>query len=107
MNDGTIAIIIAFMAIGTFTLRYSFIYLFGRTRMPSSVERALRFVPPAALAALVLPALLRVNGQMDVTLSNPRWIAGMVAAVVAFRTKSFLLTGLVGMLSLWLIQWAG
>jgi branched-subunit amino acid transport protein len=59
------------------------------------VQRVLRQIPPAALASLVLPALLRPEGRLD--LLQPRLLAGAVAAAVAWRFRSVALTLVVGM----------
>jgi branched-subunit amino acid transport protein len=59
------------------------------------VQRVLRQIPPATLASLVVPALLRPAGHVDVT--QARLYAGLVAALVAWRTRSTALTLLVGM----------
>ncbi len=88
----------------TFGMRLSFIYLLGRVPVPDGVRRALRFVPPAVLSALVLPALLMPAGRLDIGLDNHRWLAGLVAILVAWRTRSILLTILAGMAALLLLQ---
>ena len=88
----------------TFAMRLSFIYLLGRVNVPEPVRRALRFVPPAVLSALVLPELLMPSGQLDIGLGNHRWLAGAVAIAVAWRTRSILLTILAGMAALLLLQ---
>ncbi len=92
------------IGLGTFTLRFLFIYLFGKIEMPKLLSRALRFVPAAALAALVLPALTHPAGQLDISLNNFRLLAGLGGAVVAWRTRNVLLTILVGMLILWTLE---
>ena len=92
------------IGLGTFTLRFLFIYLFGKIAMPNWLSRALRFVPAAALAALVLPALTHPGGQLDISLNNFRLLAGLGGAVVAWRTRNVLLTILVGMLILWTLE---
>jgi len=43
------------------------------------------------------------SGVLDLTLSNPRWIAGLVALVVAARTRNALVTIGAGMAVLWLL----
>ena len=53
------------LAVGTFALRFSFIYLFGKVEMPEWLRRALRFVPASVLAALVFPALTYPNGTLE------------------------------------------
>lgn len=94
------------IAIGaaTFAIRFSFIYLFGRMEIPTLVRRGLRFVPPAVLTAIVFPELLMPGGVFDLSLGNARLLAGVLAALVAWRTKSVVLTILVGMAALYLLQ---
>ena len=76
----------------TFGMRFSFIYLFGRFEIPATVKRALRFVPPAVLSAIIAPALFMPNNTLDLSWSNYRLIAGAVAILVAWRTKNTLIT---------------
>ena len=63
-------------------------------------------MPPAVLAAIVAPGLLMREGAVDLTLDNPRWIAGALAILVAARTRSVLAAIVSGMGALWLLQWA-
>ena len=88
----------------TFGMRFSFIYLFGRFEIPQTVHRALRFVPPAVLSAIIFPNILMPNNYLDLSLTNYRWIAGLVAVLVALWTKNTLLTILVGMAALLILQ---
>jgi branched-subunit amino acid transport protein len=90
----------------TFGIRFSFIYLLGRVEIPENIRRSLRFVPPAVLSALILPELLMPAGQFDVSLDNHRWLAGLVAILIAWRTKSVLLTILAGVAALLVLQLA-
>lgn len=81
---------------GTFAMRASFLVVAHRlVDVPPGVARVLRQIPPAALAALVLPALVRPAGRLD--LLQPRLAAGLVAAVVAWRTRNVAATLVVGM----------
>jgi branched-subunit amino acid transport protein len=82
--------------VGTFAMRASFVAFAHRlVTVPPWVQRVLRQIPPAALASLVLPALLRPEGRLD--LLQPRLLAGAVAAAVAWRFRSVALTLIVGM----------
>ena len=92
------------VGIGTFALRLSFIEMWKWLRVPPLLMQALNFVPAAVLAALVLPALLRSGGSIDVTFDNLRLYAGLVALAVAWYTRSMLLTLATGMAALWLLQ---
>ncbi|MEJ7845810.1 MAG: AzlD domain-containing protein [Acidimicrobiales bacterium] len=90
---------IVLSGIGTFAMRASFLVAADRVaRVPPKVQRLLRQIPPAALAALVVPALVRPEGAVD--LLHPRFAAGAVAALVAWRTRSAALTLVVGMAAL-------
>ncbi len=89
----------------TFAIRFSFIYLFGKFHIPETVRRALHYVPPAVLSAIVFPELFLKDGTLDVSLHNVRLLAGLVAIVVAWYSKNTLLTIVIGMLALFLFQW--
>ncbi len=93
------------LAVGTFTLRFSFIYLFGKVEMPDWLRGALRFVPPSVLAALVFPALTYPNGALDLSLDNIRLLAGLGGALIAWKTRNVLWTIAVGMVLFWALQW--
>jgi branched-subunit amino acid transport protein len=88
----------------TFGIRLSFIYLFGRFEVPQTLRRALRFVPPAVLSAIIFPEVLMPSGQFDASLNNHRLLAGVVAVLVAWWTKNTLVTILAGMLALLILQ---
>jgi branched-subunit amino acid transport protein len=82
--------------IGTYAMRASFLAFAHRLAdVPPAVQRLLRQIPPAALASIVVPALLRPEGTLDVT--QPRLVAGVAAALVAWRTRNVALTLVVGM----------
>lgn len=91
----------------TFLLRLSFIQLWQWLSIPPMLHRALQYVPAAVLAALVVPAFVRSGGAIDLSPDNLRLIAGCLAAVVAWYTRSVLLTLGVGMGVLWLLQVLG
>jgi branched-subunit amino acid transport protein len=99
-------VMIAGMALATFLIRYPVLWLVGRYRLPDSWLRALRFVPPAVLSALVTPALLFPTGTTFVSpIANPYLVAGITAAVVAWKQRSLLLTLAVGMSVFWIWRW--
>lgn len=80
---------------GTFAMRASFLLAARRlATVPPGVDRILRQIPPAALAAIVVPALLRPGGELGIV--QARLAAGLVAAVVAWKTRSSAITLVVG-----------
>ena len=104
MSTASIWLLFLAIGLGTFTLRFLFIYLFGKIEMPDWLRRALRFVPAAALAALVFPALTHPAGHLDLSLQNFRLLAGLGGAIVAWRTRNVLFTILIGMALLWILE---
>lgn len=88
----------------TFLTRLSFIYLLGRVDTPPVIKRALRFVPPAVLSAIIAPEVLMANGSLNLSLSNLRMLAALAATLVAWYSKNALLAIISGMLVLWALQ---
>ena len=100
----TLWLTIVAMGLVTYGLRLSLIALLGRFEVPPVIGRALRFVPPAVLSAIILPELLQPGGTLNVSLGNVRLLAGLLAIAVAWRTRNVLLTVGVGMAGLWVLQ---
>lgn len=92
------------IGLATYAIRLSFIYLFGHMDVPDILRRALFYVPPAVLSAIVFPELLFTGGVLNFSLGNARLLAGLLAALVAWRTKNVLLTLLSGMVALYVLQ---
>lgn len=87
----------------TYALRLSLVDAFSRITLPPLMVRGLRFVPPAVLTAIIVPELVLPGGQLDLSVGNPRLLAGVLAALVAWVSKSVVLTVAVGMVALWLL----
>jgi branched chain amino acid efflux pump len=107
MSDGAVWVVIAGAGAVTFLTRASFILFADPHRFPHGFRVALAFVPPAVLAAIVVPGLLSPAGTVDLSLANPRWIAGLVAIGVAMRVRNPLASILAGMATLWALQYLG
>ena len=88
----------------TFGMRFSLIYLFGRFEIPGTIRRALHYVPPAVLSAIIFPELFLRDGTLDLSLGNTRLLAGLFAILVAWITKNTLITIIAGILALFLLQ---
>jgi len=104
MSDALVWLVIVGSGIVTFLMRASFILFADPRKFPHGFRVALAFVPPAVLAAIVLPGLVSPGGTVDLSLDNPRWIAGLVAIGIAFRIRNPLAAILAGMATLWALQ---
>lgn len=96
--------VLAVAGLVTFATRLSFIALLGKVETPPLLARALRYVAPAVLSAIVFQELLVRGGTVHLALGNARLLAGLLAAGVAWRTRNVLLTIAAGMCALWVLQ---
>jgi branched-subunit amino acid transport protein len=87
----------------TFLIRLVPMALVGRHELPPLVLRGLRYVPPSVLTAIFVPDMLMPKGTVDLSLGNPRLLAGLVAIFTAYRTRSVLWTIAAGMAVLLLL----
>ncbi len=96
------------MGIVTYGIRLSVLVFVSHTSLPRAGRDALRFVMPAVLFAIILPAVLYVgeDQSLDLSLRNERLLAAAFAAGVAWLTKNVWLTVIAGMAALWLLEWA-
>ncbi len=101
MDSVSEVFLVAGMAFVTFGVRYPILAFFGRLNPPPYVLRALKFVPPAVLTAIIVPNVLFQEGRLDLQPQNAALVAGIFAALVAWRTKNLLLTIVLGMAALW------
>ena len=82
----------------------SLIYLFGKLHIPETMRKALHYVPPAVLSAIIFPELFLKDGRMNLALDNYRLLAGLFAMLVAWFSKNTLVTIVAGMIALFLLQ---
>jgi len=100
-------LVMLFGGLITFGMRFSLIYLFGRLHIPEALRRALHYVPPAVLSAIIFPQLFLKDKELNVALDNYRLLAGLAAVLVAWYSKNILITIIAGMLVLLLLQFLG
>lgn len=88
---------LTFILIGLATTlpRASFIVLGSRVALPAALQRALRYAPAAALAAIVFPDILIVAGEVQPL--NPRLAAAGAALAAALLARDPWLPFLAGM----------
>ncbi|HZZ94819.1 MAG TPA: AzlD domain-containing protein [Usitatibacter sp.] len=98
-------IAIAAVSLVTFALRAAFIVLADPQRFPHGFRQALKFVPPAVLAAIVALGLGVADGRVDLSAHNERLGAGLVAIVATMFLRSTIGAVAIGMAALWSLQW--
>ncbi len=98
----TMWLVVVTAGVATFAMRFVFIGLFGKISVPPILERSLRYIAPAVLAALTLPAVVSPGGTFDPW--NVFVPAAIIGGIAAWATKSIGAAILVGLPALWVLQ---
>jgi branched-subunit amino acid transport protein len=94
------------MFLVTFGVRYPVLAFISRIRLPVIITTGLKYVPPAVLTAIIVPAVLLPEGdKIRFDLTNAPLFASITAILVSWRTKNLLLTILFGMAAFWIWRW--
>lgn len=97
--------IVIVLGLGTFLFRYSFILVMDKLDLSENVMRLLRFIPVAVLPALVAPALFLEKSGGEISYGGIEHTAsGLVAILVAWKTRNIMATIASGMAVLWLLR---
>lgn len=90
------------VGIGTYMSRSIFILALARKKIPQDVLLSLQFVAPAVLAALVVALLTNDDGSVSIGI--PEIGAFVIGAVTVYKTRSHILTLVVGMAVYWMVR---
>lgn len=101
----TFLLVSGMMAV-TFSIRYILLPLSGRIHFSDNIKRALGYVPPAVLTAIIAPAALIPDGRtLDISWTNPYLAGAVVTALIGWFSKNLLITIVGGMAAFALWQW--
>ncbi|MBN2508841.1 MAG: AzlD domain-containing protein [Spirochaetales bacterium] len=82
----------------TFGVRYLLIGFSSRIRLSPAFERALAFVPPAVLTAIIIPSVLMPDGsRFDLSLANAYIPAALAALGAHLVMRRLIVTIVFGM----------
>ena len=98
MNE---VILVIGMMLVTFGARYPVLALVSKLQLPEIILRALKFVPPVVLTAIILPAVLISDQKLQIDLNNAPLFASIIAAIISWKYKNLLLTIIIGMMVFW------
>ena len=93
--DASLWLVFLLIGLATTLPRASFIVLGSRVVLPSLVQRALRYAPAAALAAIVVPDILLVSGTFAPL--NAKLAAAIAAAAATLLWRNRWLPFIAGM----------
>lgn len=80
------------MVIVTFGIRYFLFAVADRIRLAPWLELSLRFIPPAVLTAITVPAVLLPNGEWQVSFANSYLVAALLSLAAGIVTRNLLVT---------------
>lgn len=93
--------IVGVVAVGTYVLRALPLLVLADRTLPLVVQRALRYVGPAVLAALVVVSVTATGDGWGIDL--PELAALVAAGVVARLTRNLIWSLVAGMSALWVL----
>ncbi len=99
-----VLLMITGMALVTYFTRFGSLALFRMTGIPPWLSRWLKHVPVAILTALIIPSLLLPRGSLDLSLHNHYLLAGIAAALVAYKTRNIIPTMGIGLLIMFVLR---
>lgn len=88
---------IAGLTLATVITRAGFLLLGDRVSLPTRLERALRYAPACALAAIVVPELMYSKGSLQIGFDNYRLVAAGLATIFFVYVRDLLWTIVFGM----------
>ncbi len=97
MSNPEVWAVIILLTLATFIARSTFWLLGQHVTLSKRTQEALRYAPACALAAILVPDFVLNEGQFALTWSNPKLVAGVLAAVFFLWKRSMLGTIFFGM----------
>lgn len=103
MSTWSAVLIVAIVGLMTYSMRAVVIVAMANRTIAPPVERALRSVGPAVLAALAVN--LAAGGEGGPSLAWVEALALIAAGVAAWKFRNLIATLVAGMVTLWLATW--
>jgi len=92
------------MFLMTFSTRYIPLVLAGKFKIPSLIERALRYVPIAVLTSIITQSSLIQQGELYLNINNYYLLATLVSFFTARITSKLFIVVAVGMFSFFMMR---
>jgi len=89
--------VIVIMAIGTFIIRASVIFLSHKIKVTKNFEEILSFIPAAVLPALAVPMAFYFQGNNDFLFGKERVLVLLICSGIAYFSKNILISILSGL----------
>lgn len=104
MNNDVFLVILG-GGIATFITRFPLMLLSSKREIPEWLIKYMRFIAPAVLTALIVPAIFTKQGKLDFSISNIYIPAAIITAIVAYFSKNMLISVLTGVCTVGLFMY--
>ena len=95
--------IVFFLAIGTFSIRFSIIGLSSRVVISPRMREIFSFIPASVLPALVAPMVFFHQGKAEWIYGKERFLVLLLASVICYFSRSMVITIVSGLVTLYLV----
>jgi len=99
-------LLVVSMSLLTFVPRYIPIGLAGKVKIPTLIEKSLKFVPIAVLTSIVTQSSFIQRGELALNINNHYLIATLASFVAAKISNQVFLVVIVGMVTFFLLKWS-
>jgi len=103
LENNTLIWLFLGMFIVTYLPRVLPLTILSRLKLPKFIIDVLNYIPVAILGALLLPALLVIDGKLDISLNNYFLLAGVITIIVSIFTKKLFVIVLAGIFAMFLL----
>ena len=107
MDQQVVFLVMLGMLVVTYLPRLLPMLLFSNHHLPPLVVTWLRYVPAAALSAMLLPSLVLAENQLNLRFNNIFLWAAIPTFVVAIKTKSLFGSVIIGMMVVAIARYFG
>ena len=107
MEENLVLLTIVGMAVVTYLPRLMPMLVLSGKKLPAPIVLWLQHVPPAVLAAMLLPTIILHEGNISLGMDNLFFWAAIPTFIAAILSKSLFIPVLIGMLMVMIGQWLG
>ena len=99
MANQDLVMTVALMSLVTLLLRAAPLTFLARFQFPDVVRKSLEYIPVSILSVMLVSEVFVKKGQIQINLVDPSLWAALFTFFVAFTTRNFILTVILGILS--------
>lgn len=80
----------------TFFTKFAFAVILKKAEISENWNKLLAYIPIAVFTTIIVPSLLAPNEELELSIQNEHLIAGVIAFLVAYKTKNLAGTVIIG-----------